>query len=223
MTTGFTIFGSRLSTVVRRLASTLAFAALALASTASAQEVIFDNGPPTPDRNGIEVTIRVLAEDVMLSEPASVERVRLWVTEDLNAWSGTIEYFFFASAGTVPTETPLASGDGQNIQVVDDQYTFELETPVALDADVPYWIGIHMDADFDEATSCCVFWKLLDQGAQNGSSAASAEGGDFSDWGLPPNHHAFQLLPEPGVVRGVLPGLGALVLLRGRRRRLPVS
>lgn len=93
-----------------------------------------------------------------------------------------------------------------------------------LDAGVVYWLGLHMDDDFDDGTSCCVFWTQLASGAEVGSGAASATAGFFTNWGVTPNHHAFQLLPEPGesaLTAAVLAALGALAARTRRRRRSP--
>lgn len=197
-------------------------ALLLLPAVAAGDGVIYDNGAPS-DRGGIEVTIRVLAEDVILDEDATVTGVRFWGAEDLNAWSGTIEYFFFGNDGVVPTEAPFASGTAQDIEVVADgdsnRYTFALETPVELQAGTVHWLGLHMDDDFQVDTNCCVFWTQLDEGVEVGSGAATADYGFFSNWGLTPGHQAFQLLPEPG--GGVSAGVGfaTLATLLARRER----
>ncbi len=195
---------------------TLVWAAALAASVGvrdAGAQVLYDNG--APGSGGIEVTIRVLAEDVVLGENATVERVRIWAIEDLDAWSGTIEYFFFDDDGGAPADSAFASGLGQTISVVGNQYTFGLETPVALQAGVTYWVGIHMDDDYDDGTDCCVFWSTLAGGAQMGSGAASATAGFFDNWGITPNHHAFQLLPEPGSAAA---GMAALLLVAVIRR-----
>ncbi len=200
-----------------------ALAALLLLPAEGARSgVIYDNGAPS-ERGGIEVTIRVLAEDVVLEEDATVTGVRLWATEDLGAWSGTIEYFFFESDGIVPTENAFASGIAQDIEVVgagdSDRYTFGLEAPVALQAGTVYWLGLHMDDDFQEETSCCVFWTQLAEGAEVGSGAATADFGFFGNWGITPSHHAFQLLPEPGGFASRAAGFVTLAALVARRTR----
>ena len=200
---------------------TLGLAGLLMANPASSQEVIFDHGPPRASGGGVEVTIRVLAEDVLLSQAEEAGGARVWVVGDPNAWSGTLEYFFFDADGNLPATVPFAAGTGQNVQIVGNEYTFEFEESVLLDANTPYWFGLHMDADFDVNTDCCLFWSLLEQGVQIGSSAASAEAGDFDNWGLTPNHHAFQLLPEPSLASGLLAGL--FCLIARPRRRGPVA
>lgn len=204
-----------------RLPGALA-ALLLLPAVAAADAVIYDNGAPSAS-NGIEVTIRILAEDVVLDEAATVTGVRFWAIADLGAWSGTIDYFFFGSDGIVPTEVPFASGAAQDIEVVADgdrdRYTFALETPVELQAGTVYWLGLHMDDDFDENTNCCVFWSTLEEGVAVGSGAASARFGFVQNWRLTSNHHAFQLLPEPGGVASGGAGIVTLAALLARRNR----
>lgn len=205
--------------------TTCALVALGLALSGSARAaVVYDNGAPDPS-GGIEVTIRILAEDVLLPEPETITGVRLWAIADLDAWSGTIEYSLYESDGNVPAETPFASGEGANVRVApngaNDRYTFGLEAPVELEAGTTYWLGLHMDDDFDDGTDCCVFWSTLPDGVEVGSSAASANAGLTSNWSLTPNHHAFQLLPEPGasaLAAAALASLAALARLRRTRR-----
>lgn len=137
----------------------LVFGALALlpAPAPAGIPLLFDGGASEGNGNGIEATIRVLANDFVLTQAGSVETVEFWaLTPD--TWDGTVEYFFFDDAGNVPANVPFASGDGAGVSgvptgatagpYVEYLFRFDLESPLPLDAGPRYWFGLHLKQSF---------------------------------------------------------------------------
>lgn len=150
-------------------------------------------------------------------------------------WSGTINYTLFTNNGYLPSSTPFAQGsttsylanvtyqDGASNKITD--YQFNLVTPVALQANTTYWLGINMSnfsgADGSGWNSC------YNCGGLNSNSQST--GGVF-DWGLNAGQGAFSLsdtavqtTPEPETLWLLLPGLTIVGLLSFRRQRTLVS
>jgi hypothetical protein len=196
--------------------SALATALLLVSAVAQAQ-VVFDNGAPTG--SGIEVTIRVIADDFIVTVPATITRARFWAS-GIN-WDRKLDYYFFEHAGTVPAEVPWIQGQGVNAtrELIEDSfddylYHFEFEEPIELEPFTRYWFGLHLKKDFADDFNN-VFWAITEPGFD--FTSTTAEDGDFSDWRLAPKTHAWQLLPEPGAALQAFSILVALAVLRRRR------
>jgi hypothetical protein len=194
-------------------------AILSLFAAPRAQAVLLFDGGASDSINGIEVTIRVLANDFELPERSTVDSVEVWAQAGAS-WDGTLEYFFFADAQSLPADAPLATGLGANVTTMPGTtaqelvYRFDLEEPVVLEAGQRYWFGLHMKESFADDGNYS-FWSTSSLGF--GETSASAEGGNFDNWGLAPNDEAFRLygvVPEPAAP--LLLVAGALALFAGR-------
>jgi hypothetical protein len=102
--------------------------------------------------------------------------------------------------------------------VTNEYYTrFDLETPLPLAAGPRYWFGLHLKQSFADDGNYS-FWSTTT--ADFGETSASAEGGDFGDWGLAPDDEAFRLygpVPEPAAALQALGGLATLLAFRSAR------
>jgi hypothetical protein len=183
--------------------------------------LLFDGGAPEGNGNGIETTIRVLANDFVLAEAGSITSVEFWATTPAG-WDGTVEYFFFESAGNLPAATPVASGNGVNVDQTptgitnEYRFLFDLEAPLVLAPGPTYWFGLHLKQSFADDGNYA-FWSTTT--ADVGETSRSAEGGDFDAWGIPPDDEAFRLygvVPEPAAALQALAGIGMLLACRGR-------
>jgi hypothetical protein len=202
-----------------------AFLSLLVAPRAGAV-LLFDGGASDGGGNGIEVTIRVLANDFELAERSAVESVEVFALTD-DGWDGTLEYFFFEPAGNLPAATPIVTGVGTNVVATptgvtsgpyaESVYRFDLATPLVLEAGQKYWFGLHLKQSFADDGNYA-YWSTTS--LDFGETSRSAEGGDFGDWGIPPDDEAFRLygvVPEPAPPMLALAGALALVACSGAR------
>lgn len=195
-----------------------------LAAARADAVLLFDGGEA--DGQGVEVTIRVLANDFELAEAATVTSVEVWALTDAS-WDGTLGYYFFEPAGNVPAAAPIASGTGTNVVATptgvvsgghtEYVYRFDLQSPLALAAGQTYWFGLHMKQSFADDGNYA-FWSTTS--FDFGETSRSAEAGDFGAWGIPPDDEAFRLYGEVPEPARMLQGLaGSLVLVAARRAR----
>jgi hypothetical protein len=203
----------------RRVILLLAGFAALLAAPRAQAVLLFDGGPSEGTGAAIEVTIRVLANDFQLAERSTVQSVEVWAQVGAG-WDGTLEYFFFEPSGNVPAMVPLATGIGTNVTTSPGGvaseliYRFDLATPVVLDGGQQYWFGLHMKQSYADDGNYA-FWATTT--LDFGDTSRSAEGGDFSAWGIPPDDEAFRLygeVPEPAAPLLLLAGALALVARR---------
>jgi hypothetical protein len=191
-------------------------AALSLFAAPRAEAVLLFDGGSSDGVNGIEVTIRVLANDFQLPQRSTVDAVEIEAQAGAE-WDGTLEYFFFENDGSVPAETPIATGLGTNVTTMPNGfagqliYHFDLASPVVLESGQTYWFGLHMKQSYADDGNYS-FWSTTS--LDFGETSRSAEGGNFGNWAIPPDDEAFRLygeVPEPA--QALLVVAGALSLL----------
>jgi hypothetical protein len=147
--------------MIRTIAALLL--ALPLASNASTDPVIYDNGESQFTGGLVMSNDRLPADDFVvgsatIGSPAYLLTDAHFVASELregsNGWDGRIRWFLFSDDPRWPTPGELlASGEGTNIQrefvrthffTVDYQYSFDFDVPLLLDADTVYWLALNM-------------------------------------------------------------------------------
>ena len=147
--------------MIRTIATLLL--ALPLASNASTDPVIYDNGVAT-GLGGLVMSNDSLPGDDFVVGSATIGSPAYLLTdahfmaselrEGSNGWDGRIRWFLFSDDPRWPTPGELlASGEGVNIQrtfvsehffTVDYQFSFDFDVPLYLDADTVYWLALNM-------------------------------------------------------------------------------
>ena len=138
--------------------------ALPLASNASTDPVIYDNGVAT-GLGGLVMSNDSLPGDdfvvgsATIGSPAYLLTDAHFVASELregsNGWDGRIRWFLFSDDPRWPTPGELiAAGEGVNIQrefvrIVTGQvrefaYSFDFDVPSSLEADTVYWLALNM-------------------------------------------------------------------------------
>jgi hypothetical protein len=138
--------------------------ALPLAANAASDPVIYDNGEPRFTGGIVMSNDRLPADDfnvdsATIGSPAYVLTDAHFVASERSAgstgWDGRIRWYVFSGDPLSPTPGELiAAGEGVNIQrefvrnlssLVDEyQYSFDLDSPLALEADSVYWLALNM-------------------------------------------------------------------------------
>ena len=114
--------------------------------------IVYENGN---DSNGDflpSVTTKVSADDFMLAQDTILTDVHFETFEDNPEWDGTFQYFFFEDNGGQPGDF-ITGGNGINIIKngggVFFSYSIDFDTPFAAEGGIKYWIGFHLNSDFD--------------------------------------------------------------------------
>lgn len=227
-------------------AMSFAMAAMLLAATGQVQAatLIYNGGSPNL-ANGNEIAQWVQAEDFVLAANASLESVRFWTIESPTAsWDGSLQWYLFADNGGQPAASAFGSGSGTSISkaatgnialgfYVEYQYDFSLLSPVALTAGTTYWLGLHVNNNFNRAD---VYWETTN-GAGATAFGRESENGTFTNWTSNGANHAFELygsetrlppqgpvVPEPtSLALAGFAGIGMAVRAIRRRQQAGVA
>ena len=170
---------------------------------------IFNNGEPMNTVVFFADTF-VPADDFNVTEDTILTDMHFW-TQESGPWDGTLEYFIFLDESGDPGEL-IASGNGTNVEKEDTGfdgfsgdrfvYWFDFEDPIPLEAGEIYWVGLHLDSDFDPPGSV-IDWEGTC--AFCGGNAANSMGGTFDNWNHPlESELAFILTGHPPIVAGEL-------------------
>ncbi len=173
-----------------------------------------------------------IADDFMLSEPATIERVGFWGFYDQNNPGLSERYrvrFYGARAGDgLPDDSnilfeesflnPQRTETGELIILsfarIEYFYEVDLSVPVALAANVPYWLEIVQLGNVRTA-----FWWEFSRADANGQAFINASVGDWSHTTSITSDSAYQLygIPEPTTLTLVIVGVLVLGLRPGRK------
>lgn len=234
----------------------LAVVLLCWAEVDADMAIIFDNSPPnllsghemTAYVQANDFQIDTAATITSINFWTLEERVK-----DNNQWDGFLQYFFFEDVlgpppgqsepvRGAPSGSPFAYDDAVNISKNatgrltsapnpdvrrrEYLYTFDLATPLFLQADTIYWLGLHCAEEYDSRDE--IYWETTSIGTGNHANFFYNNGPDldFFDYYAmsvdPYTHHTFTLtgnpVPVPSAV--ILGSLGLTFsgwLLRRRR------
>jgi hypothetical protein len=200
---------------------------------------IFDGGNPGYHPTGgytagVNLTTsRVQASDFELASPAMLTDVRFWTLEPGNEFDGGIDWYLFEDVSGKPPAndfTGFAHGNGMLRSRERNQfsqgvtYDFALDTPVVLEANKRYWLGLELN---DSTFAAGIYWvppvgwldppRFSSYFGEPGATSHSA----FTPGGWAHQYHdfAFKLfdnsVPEPATWVLVM---GAILLLAVRHR-----
>ena len=164
---------------------------------------LYDNGAGPDYANGNEMTQWAQAEDFtgVTGTIGSVAYSALDINNNgLANWDGTIQYKIYL--GNPNDNDVVASGNGVKAVATFDQnngswdfydFTFDLESPVDVDAGNTYWLGLHMGGDF---AFDGIYWSTQ---FANGTSPAVESNGSFDGpWNSNALEHYFALIEGKG-------------------------
>jgi hypothetical protein len=188
-------------------------------------KVLFDNGTPNL-KAGREATLWTQAEDFKVDQDSLLDNIQFWTVEvPESKWDGTINYFLFEDVDGQPDTQAFASGLGVNVlkqatnrslynYYNEYSYSFDFEKPVNIKANIIYWLGLHLSANFDRDE---IYWETTDKSF--GTNGMSAYLGDLNNWSRSsvPVERAFVLnvkssrkVPEPSIILGALLVVGVV-------------
>ncbi len=132
--------------------------ALSTPTDANPDEIVYENGDPSPGAPGFFIHTFSVAHDFVLENSAAVTDVHFILMEFGGTdFDGEIQYTIFGDSGGPDITNILGSGNGI---IVETEFLgtgpfgdrievwFDLEDPVSLDAGVTYWLLFHAGIGF---------------------------------------------------------------------------
>jgi len=184
---------------------------LAASNAANPDDVVYENGVALGNGNSLFIHQNSVANDFTLDDPASITDVHFVLVER----SGTtynnepIQYAILGDNGGPDPTNVLGSGNAINIEIMnlgpsplfhDDRLLvwFDFEESVPVDANVKYWLWLHVGDNFVGAPT--LGWEGTQ--AQIGEFARFYPGSDFTGSSFPGIDTWFQLTDKERVVGG---------------------
>jgi hypothetical protein len=189
--------------------------ALSLAARASAQTVVYDNGPPN-GANGSEMSHWLQADDFSFNSTTSFDQIRFWDFEETSfapGYSGNgFQWWIFATNGAQPsailyngTTTPTRTPTGSTVFGPEFQNDLFI-TSLTLGPGT-YWLGLHDNTGYGSRNE--IYWESSNVIYGNGNES---ENGTMDNWSGNLQEHAFQLIDNGGGV-GPVPEPASMTLL----------
>lgn len=197
--------------------------ALSLATTASAQGIVYNNGGPN-GADGSEMSASVQAEDFSFASATFLSGIRFWDVE-VSPFVGTvnIDWAIYTDFSGSPG-TQLFGGTAASTRTFLglDAFGFEhwqndISTGPLTVGPGNFWLALHQGADFDNRA---FYWETTDP---NGTHTGLEQPGGTGPFGDPefadPSEHAFALTATPEPASMVLVATGLLGVFGVARRR----
>jgi hypothetical protein len=218
---------------MKRTVSALLGALMLGLGGAAQSAVVYDNGAPNL-LGGNEMTNWIQAEDFTLGATTTITDVHFWSLEGPNAFTGTIQYAFYADAGGTPNLGAPAFGGfaaGANLTrsctgrtfagLAECEYSFDVTAFNAL-AGVTYWLGLH-NGPLTTTTRLEFYWETTANNATaRGEEDILPPAGN--GWFNNAAEHAFQLtgnnaVPEPATIALLGLSLAGIGFFSRRRKQ----
>jgi hypothetical protein len=201
---------------------------LGLATTASAQAIVYNNGGPN-GLDGSEMSAFVQAEDFSFLTSSIFNGIRFWDIE-VSPMSGGINIdwaIFTNAAGSPGSQLFGGTAASSRTSLGVDAFGFEhwqndiAVGPVTLGPGT-FWLALHEGSDF--VNNRAFFWETTDPNGTHTGVEQAGGAGPFGDPVYPgPLEHAFSLTtttPEPGTIILLATGLIGIGWIGHRRRAI---
>jgi hypothetical protein len=189
--------------LTRTILTAAAAALMAMTATAaSAQAVVYDNGPPN-GVDGNEMTNWIQAEDFSFGATTAFDGVRFWSAERGSFVPSTVDWWIFTDAAGQPG-TILGSGNASLTRTASGGlcisgfscYQNEFSVGGTSLGAGTYWLGLHAGPDYSARLE--MYWADTDPNATNSGNESYT--GTMNNWSANGQQHAFQLTAAQAVV-----------------------